>query len=455
MPNQQGGYGGDPSRRPGRTGRQVKAPGTGSIRPGAAAPRADQPARPPAPPPVPDEVTRRTQEFKDTYGFDPPREFTESWQRAYTQATQERANPAPPPAPGPGSPPTRHRAQPQRPPMTEAQARAAARRARERRRARQRLTVLGTAVCVLGLAGVITLLLPKTNTRLNTGAATSESSSALTQSMVAPQPYAGSGQGTEAQAAKDWGTVGPVRQVDSYTLAAAPAAPGPTLPAFGKVTTGWFADAAFLGDSLTVGLAYYDINVGGALICGYEGTSPNQIVNRTTLTNDERGEEIPLDVLAAAPPAKLYVLLGTNALVGTGNDEGFLNYYALMLDALKETLPNTTLFVQSVLPVRPEALEDAPGLTPERLATINDGIRQLCAEKGCYYLNLTEALAGEDGYLQAEIAQTDGIHLTPSGYAAWVSYLCTHLPYNKNNPYQPGSAYYLTDTIRQLLADLP
>ena len=55
---------------------------------------------------------------------------------------------------------------------------------------------------------------------------------------------------------------------------------------------------------------------------------PNQIVNRTALknTNEDDAEQVPLDILAEQQPAKLYLLIGTNALAGLGNDEGFLAY---------------------------------------------------------------------------------------------------------------------------------
>ena len=254
----------------------------------------------------------------------------------------------------------------------------------------------------------------------------------------------------------DWGTIGPVQQTETYTYTAAPQAPD-MVPEFGRVSTDWFSDAAFLGDSLTAGIAYYDINVGGALVLGYEGTSPNQIVNRTALknTNEDDAEQVPLDILAEQQPAKLYLLIGTNALAGLGNDEGFLAYYGKLLDELQSTLPNSMIFVQSILNVRPEALDQAPGLTPERVGSMNDKIKEMCKERGFYYLNLTEAFTGEDGYLTADYAQNDGIHLTVAGYSHWVDYLCTHVPYNKNNPYQQGSTYYLSDELRQLIADLP
>ena len=312
----------------------------------------------------------------------------------------------------------------------------------------------GTAVGILLLAGVITLLLPSNKAVENVPVGTEQTAQA--GRLVAPVPYADSDGSGNGGPSIDWGTIGPVQQAETYTYTAAPQAPD-MVPEFGRVSTDWFSDAAFLGDSLTAGIAYYDINVGGALVLGYEGTSPNQIVNRTALknTNEDDAEQVPLDILAEQQPAKLYLLIGTNALAGLGNDEGFLAYYGKLLDELQSTLPNSMIFVQSILNVRPEALDQAPGLTPERVGSMNDKIKEMCKERGFYYLNLTEAFTGEDGYLTADYAQNDGIHLTVAGYSHWVDYLCTHVPYNKNNPYQQGSTYYLSDELRQLIADLP
>ena len=355
-------------------------------------------------------------------------------------------------------------AQPQPPrtrrgPLTPEQQRAIARRARERRRRRRRTLLVGTAGGILILSGIITALLPKSMTG---EAPAAESTATGSTQLVAPLPYGGSSDTGDASAsapAINWGSVGPVQQSgdQGYTYTALPAAPT-AVPEFGRVDTSWFADAAFLGDSLTAGFSAseYNIDVGGALICGYEGISPNTIVNRTTVTSPDRGDEVAMDVLTNAQPAKLYILIGTNALVQTGNDESFLAYYGRMLDDLQAALPNTAIYVQSILSATQETVtEDAPGLAPDRLATINAAIQGLCAERGCYFLDLNAEFRDESGYLLSDYAQPDGIHLTVSGYNKWVSYLCTHVPYNKNNPYQAGSTYYLSDDLKQLLADIP
>ena len=265
---------------------------------------------------------------------------------------------------------------------------------------------------------------------------------------MAPVPYGGAGESSAAAPALNWGTVGPQRQTadGGYTYTALPQKPA-ALPEFGRVDTSWFADAAFLGDSLTAGFCVneYNIDVGGALVCGYEGISPNTIVNRTTVSSPDRGEEVPLDVLTAAQPAKLYILIGTNALVQPGNDDSFLAYYGKMLDELRTALPNTAFYVQSVLPATQEKISDTlPGLAPDRLAVINAAIQQLCAERGCYYLDLNAEFADAAGCLMTDFAQPDGVHLTVSGYSRWVSYLCTHLPYSKKQSL-PGRQHLLSE----------
>ena len=347
--------------------------------------------------------------------------------------------------------------QPQTPPRrtsTQEQRRAAARRARAKRRRLRQLALIGTACGILVVSGVITALLPAKGAD-----APLTSDVPADTRLVAPVPYAGSNGSTGTAQALNWGTVGPQRQSadTGYTYTALPAAPA-ALPAFGRVDTSWFADAAFLGDSLTAGFCVneYNIDVGGALVCGYEGISPNTVVNRATVSSPDRGEEVPLDVLAAAQPAKLYILIGTNALVQPGNDDSFLAYYGKMLDDLRTALPNTVFYVQSVLPATQEKVADSlPGLAPDRLAVINAAIQQLCTERGCYYLDLSAEFADDAGYLSTEFAQPDGVHLTVSGYSRWVSYLCTHVPYSKDNPYQAGSTYYLSEDMKGLLSDLP
>ena len=214
-------------------------------------------------------------------------------------------------------------------------------------------------------------------------------------------------------------------------------------PACGQVDLSYFSDAAFLGDSLTVGFSDYSINLGGALICGYTGVGPDAIVNRSAVKSSVRGPEVALDVLAAAQPKKLYILLGTNTLTTVGAADRFLAYYGQMLDVLRQTLgEGCVIYVQSIPPVRPEAAVEKPGLASDIIRSVNEQLALLAADKGCVYLDLWETLADGEGNLKEVLAAPDGVHVSAgNGYGAWVTYLRNHAKYSADNAWTPGSAY--------------
>ena len=214
-------------------------------------------------------------------------------------------------------------------------------------------------------------------------------------------------------------------------------------PACGQVDLSYFSDAAFLGDSLTVGFSDYSINLGGALICGYTGVGPDAIVNRSAVKSSVRGPEVALDVLAAAQPKKLYILLGTNTLTTVGAADRFLAYYGQKLALLRQTLGNDcVIYVQSIPPVRPAAAAEKPGLASDVIRSVNEQLALLAADKGCVYLDLWETFADGEGNLKEVLAAPDGIHFSAgNGYGAWVTYLRNHAKYSAANAWTPGSAY--------------
>lgn len=205
-----------------------------------------------------------------------------------------------------------------------------------------------------------------------------------------------------------------------FRLAAQPASPA--------VERSSFSDVSFLGDSLTQGMQLYEEGMQNAMFCAYKGVGPNVIVNGTTCKRADGTTEVPLEALTAQNPRAVYLLLGTNVLGRDTDYSSFLTYYRLMLDMLNQTLPNTKIYVQSITPVRPEVSQKSghEGLNRDRLYQINNELAAIALEKDCYFLNLWEVLADENGDLIESYAQPDGYHLRPAGYAAWVDYLRSH-----------------------------
>lgn len=314
-----------------------------------------------------------------------------------------------------------------------------------------KLRFLGAVVAILLVSYAITAILEKGAEGADDTPSTN--ASGIAENILAPLPMQGeaaSGSGSEGAAdssstaqAVQLESFGPARQTDgAYTIKAYDASVI-RQSACGQVDLSYFSDAAFLGDSLTVGFSDYQINLSGALICGYTGVGPDAIVNRAAVKSPTRGQEVALDVLAAAQPKKLYILLGTNTLTTLGAADRFLAYYGQMLDELRQTLgEDCIIYVQSIPPVRPAAAEKKPGLASDVLRGVNEQLAQLAASKGCVYLDLWEALADGEGNLKEMIAAPDGVHLSAgNGYGAWVTYLRNHAKYSANNPWIMGSAY--------------
>ena len=328
----------------------------------------------------------------------------------------------------------------------------------KRSRASFGLRLAGVIAAILLLSLAITAILE--NGQRESEAAQQATSSGMAENILAPLPMQGEAastadSGTEsagngADNADSTGTpavtleqFGPARQTAGAYSVKAYDSSVIRQPSNGQVDLSYFADAAFLGDSLTVGFSDYNINLGGALICGYTGVGPDAIVNRSAVKSSVRGEEIALDVLAAAQPKKVYILLGTNTLTTLGAADRFLAYYGQMLDLLYQTLgDDCILYVQSIPPVRPAAAEEKPGLASDVVRSVNEQLAKLAADKGCVYLDLWEAFADGEGNLKEVLAAPDGVHFSAgNGYGAWVTYLRNHAKYSASNPWTPGSTY--------------
>ena len=312
-----------------------------------------------------------------------------------------------------------------------------------------RLRFLGAVIAILLVSYAITAILE--NGAEGADDTPSTNAGGIAENILAPLPMQGEADSSSAAPDSSIGTpdavtleaFGPAKQTaGAYTVKAYDASVI-RQPSCGQVDLSYFADAAFLGDSLTVGFSDYQINLGGALICGYTGVGPDAIVNRSAVKSPTRGQEVALDVLAAAQPRKLYILLGTNTLTTLGASDRFLAYYGQMLDLLRQTLGDgCTIYVQSIPPVRPTVAAEKPGLATDVLRGVNEQLAQMAASKGCVYLDLWEALADGEGNLKEMLAAPDGVHLSAgNGYGAWVTYLRNHAKYSADNSWTMGSVY--------------
>ena len=241
-----------------------------------------------------------------------------------------------------------------------------------------------------------------------------------------------SGQTAPQVSAQVWNTAVPQERTLPADLSAADARMI-AVPENGRLSTDYFSTTLFIGDSLSQGFALYAPTRGVAAVCAYKSTSPNQVLQNYVGQRADGSQIEMWDDISVQNPGNIYVLYGTNALISQ-SDEAFLKYYGDLLDLLRERFPTVPIYVQSITPTTAAQGVKQPPLENGHIRQINAEIARMASEKGLYYLNAQEALADAEGNLRADYTGTfDGIHMNPTGYAAWADYLLTHTVYSSHN----------------------
>ena len=194
------------------------------------------------------------------------------------------------------------------------------------------------------------------------------------------------------------------------------------LPEADPVTNDFFSDAAIVGNSLIEGLRLFsDLQT-----CDYYAATSMSVLavdslHVIQLENGSKGTI--MQGIAQKPYGKVYILLGINEI---GVDVGyFKDAYATMLDGVRQSQPDADIYIMSLTPVSQYKSSTSDVFNMTRVEAFNKALYELSLEKGSYYIDLCDALAGEDGYLPAE-STSDGVHFSASLYTVWANYLRSH-----------------------------
>lgn len=162
-------------------------------------------------------------------------------------------------------------------------------------------------------------------------------------------------------------------------------------------------DVIMLGDSIT-----------------HEGLWSELFPNYRILNRGISGDTTT-DLVARLPqiyqlkPQAIFVMIGINDLIQRVDDETTRGNYQKIFDRLGAHLPDTKIYLQSVLPVR----EDWP-FAPEdkKIRKLNRILEAEAIQRQYVYINLWDTMATEHGELRQEFTN-DGVHLMGSAYRAW------------------------------------
>lgn len=283
---------------------------------------------------------------------------------------------------------------------------------------RRRILIVCSAVLIVAAIGGGAVL---AGSALAQNIVASDSSSAVSElpSSQGEDPAASGGKSSEAAPESAGDTVS---QADASEPAASDAPvseAGTDSSAPQAVEPGDYSDAAFIGDSRTEALKTYGL-LKNATYYTYKGLKVDTVFTEACI--DEGGTKMTvMDAISLHQYNRIYISLGVNEL-GWVSTDIFIEDYGKIIDTLKETQPNATIYVQAILPVSQQKSEQDKIYNNPRINEFNALLEQMAADKGVVYLPVNTAVMDETGSLPVG-ASTDGVHPNIDYCRKWVAYL--------------------------------
>jgi lysophospholipase L1-like esterase len=159
----------------------------------------------------------------------------------------------------------------------------------------------------------------------------------------------------------------------------------------------------FIGNSLTEG---FNLNKffpeSGPVNRGISGDTIDGILERFESS------------VVSLKPSKLFLMIGINDIGTRVPDSLILANYQLLLRTIMKSLPNTKVYIHSILPTT-AIWTNCP---VDKIQRINTLIEVYTSRFGFTWIDLYSKFATENGYLKNDFT-IDGMHLNSKGYVYW------------------------------------
>ena len=166
----------------------------------------------------------------------------------------------------------------------------------------------------------------------------------------------------------------------------------------------FFKDDVFLGDSISEGLFYYDF------------LDENRVIASKGLSIIRGIDEA--DKAIALNPNNVFILFGVNDIDDRTPTSWIIGHYTTLVEKLKTKLPNSQIYVLSILPVLESQVKN-PHINNAHIQECNAGLKNMASYEDVKYINLGLLLNENNKNLYAG----DGVHFKPDFYSLWLNYL--------------------------------
>lgn len=208
------------------------------------------------------------------------------------------------------------------------------------------------------------------------------------------------------------------------------------LPESPEVDSSYFDDAAFVGDSISLKLSYYQASTSALGKAQFFASGSLSAANALWDVSDKsvhpsfQGTKSRVeDCVAMSGAKKLFIMLGMND-IGIYGLEGSIENYKELIGLITEKSPGIEVFVQSMTPMAASSTSAGSKLNNDKIKEYNALLLEMCKENGWYFLDVASVMYDDTGAYLRDSYCSDlssmGMHFTNEGCEKWVNYLKTH-----------------------------
>ena len=170
------------------------------------------------------------------------------------------------------------------------------------------------------------------------------------------------------------------------------------------------SDIVFVGDSITARSEWQEF------------FPDYTVLNRGIDSDVTEGVYHRLSSVTKTNPKKVFVMIGINDIRQHIDFDESLTYYSLLMSELKTSLPDSEIYIQSILPVHSKT-----GISNKEVANRNASIKELAEHYQLTYINIFDDMIDENYDLPTDYS-VDGVHMTGAGYQVWLNKLRDYIP---------------------------
>ena len=167
-----------------------------------------------------------------------------------------------------------------------------------------------------------------------------------------------------------------------------------------------FTDCLVMGDSITQGLYEYGV-LDQANVQADRGAGVSVGDNEKLADHIARAKEMK--------PSVLFLSYGMNDVgAQNGDADGFIKAYRPLIRDLKKSLPDTKIYVNSILPAAQTAIDQ--NSVYAEIPKFNQKLKKLCEIEKVTFIDNTDLV-------KQEYYAGDGIHMSTGYYKEWVNHM--------------------------------